>query len=291
MPDDGLEPSSEVVASFQAALAGILARQPRAFDVLKAFHREAPPELSDAIVMAVGDAGHSRGLVHLEHVLSFSPESTGLCASQVRRLGRSGDLDLDRALAQRLRWAVDPDRPADCRALLLALGELRDYEAVPLLIDLLESEDRGTAGNAHWALKRITELEFAAAPERWRTWHESELTWFAREEDAVLRALHVGSPSAAAAAARAIGERRLWREDLALELLHALARPQPALRSPICRAIERLGVDNVTAGLVELLDDSDPASAKAAWQALVALTGRELPADAMTWRLALAGDS
>lgn len=291
MPEDGTEPQPEVVDSFQAALAGILSREPRAYDVLPAFHRDVPEVLSDAVVRAIGDAGQPRGLDCLERVLTFHPESIGLCASQVRRLGRSGILELDRSLAQRLRWAVDGARPETCRALILALGELRDYEAVPMLIDLLESEDRGTSGNAHWALKRITELEFVAAPERWRRWYESELTWFAREEDAALRALHVGSPSAAAAAARAIGERRLWREDLAQELLHALARPQPALRSPICRAIERLGVDNVTGGLVELLDDSDPESAKAAWHALVSLTGRELPADAMTWRLALAGDS
>lgn len=290
LPDDGSEPAPEVVASFQAGLAGILVREPRAYEALRSFHRDAPAALSDAIVMAVGDAGSTRGLSHLEHVLTFQPESTGLCASQVRRLGRSSDLEVDRALAQRLRWAVDADRPEDCRALLLALGELRDYEAVPMLIELLESDDRGIAGNAHWALQRITELKFAAQPERWRAWHEAELAWFAREEDAVLRALHVGSPSAAAAAAREIGERRLWREDLAQELLTALGRPQPALRSPICRAIQRLGVDNVTGGLVDLLD-SDPESAQAAWRALVALTGRELPADAMTWRLALARDS
>lgn len=290
MPEDGSDPAPAVLAAFQAGLAGILAREARAYDALTAFHRDAPAALSDAVVMAVGDAGSTRGLEHLEHVLTFQPEATGLCAAQVRRLGRSGDLEVDRALAQRLRWAVDPERPEACRAILLALGELRDYEAVPMLIELLESIDPGVAGNAHWALRRITDLRFPAEPQRWRGWHESELAWFAREEDSVLRALHVGSPSAAAAAAREIGERRLWREELAQELVTALGRPQPALRSPICRAIERLGVDNVTAGLVELLD-SDPESAEAALHALVALTGRELPADAMTWRLALAGDS
>ena len=44
-------------------------------------------------------------------------------------------------------------------------------------------------------------------------------------------------------------------------------------------------------GLIDLLDDDDPHSAAAALHALVALTGRDLPADATTWRLALAMDS
>jgi HEAT repeat protein len=283
-------PPRDVQASFQAALVKLLEREPKFYERLGAFHRDAPEALGDAIVCAVGDAGDPRGLAFLEHVLTFRPGATAMCASQVRRLGRSGEPTLDRGLAQRLRWAVDPDRPETCRALLLALGELRDYDSVPLLIGLLDSEDPGLSGNALWALRRITELEFPGLSSRWQAWYEAELAWFQSEEEHALRDLHVGPPSAAAAAARAISERRLWREDLALELLAALERPLPSLRAPLCRALERLGVKSVALGLVDLLDD-DPDSAAAALHALVALTGRDLPADATTWRLALAMDS
>jgi hypothetical protein len=289
---DGEEAPPRLVSkAFQGALAGILERDPSAYTALAGFLRDAPAALSGAIVGAVGDAGLPQGLSFLEHVASFRPEHLALCANQVRLIGRSGDLELDRELAQRLRWAVNPERPETCGALLLALGELRDYEAVPLLIEILASADAGLSGNALWALRRITDLNFPALPERWSAWYESELVWFTREQDFVLRDLHSGSPSAAAAAARTISERRLWREELALELMAALQRPHPTLRAPICRALERLGVDSVAPELVELLDDEDPASVQAAWRTLTALTGRELPADAMTWRLALASDS
>lgn len=284
-------PPREVQESFQAALAKILVREPKLYERLGTFHRDAPVGLSDAILCAVGDAGDPRGLAFLEHVLTFRPESISICASQVRRLGRSGDVRVDRGLAQRLRWAVDVDRPAASRALLLALGELRDYDSMPILIELLDSEDSGLASNALWALRRITDMNFPGNAARWETWYERELAWFEHEEESALRDLHVGPPSAAAAAARAISERRLWREDLALELLGALERPHPALRAPICRALERLGESNVALGLVELLDDADPDSAAAALHALVELTGRDLPADVSTWRLALAMDS
>lgn len=294
--DLGLLPHEErpprvVENAFQGALAHLLAREPSAWETLPRYHREAPAALRDAIVCAVGDTGDPRGLDFLEHVITFQPAQLALCASQVRLLGRSGRPELDQGVAQRLRWALDPDRPETCGTLLLALGELRDYESVPLMIELLASADVGTSASALWALQRITALDFPALPERWSAWYESELAWFAREEELVLRDLHSGPPPAAAAAARAISERRLWREDLAQELVTALQRPQPTLRAPICRALERLGVDSVAVGLVELLDDDDPESAQAAWRALVALTGRELPADAMTWRLALARDS
>jgi HEAT repeat protein len=277
--------------AFQAALAGILRRHPRAYDQLAKLHRDAPEPLADAIVRAVGDAGDTRGLVFLEHAITFRTSQLSLCASQVQRLGRSGDRERDAELAQRLRWAVDPDRPEVNRAILMALGELRDSEAVPILIGFLDSDDTGLAGNALWALRRITDLNFPGLPERWSAWYESELEWFVRQQDFVLRDLHSGSPSAAAAAARTISERRLWREELAQELLTALRRPHSTLRGPICRALERLGVDSVAPDLVDLLDDEDPASVQAALRTLTALTGRELPADAMTWRLALAGDS
>lgn len=281
----------ELEESFQAALAGILRRDPRAFDQLSSFHRDAPEPLADAIVRAVGDAGDTRGLAFLEHAITFRASQTSLCASQVQRLGRSGDRQRDAELAQRLRWTLDPDQPEACGALVMALGELRDSESVPVLIEFLSGSHAGLAGNALWALRRITDLNFPALPERWSAWYESELAWFTREQDFALRDLHSGSPSAAAAAARAISERRLWREELAEELLTALQRPHPTLRAPICRAIERLGVDSVAPGLVDLLDDDDPASVQAALRTLTALTGRELPADSMTWRLALTGDS
>jgi HEAT repeat protein len=268
-------PRPELEESFQAALAGILRRDPRAYDQLATFHRDAPEPLADAIVRAVGDAGDTRGLSFLEHAITFRTSQLSLCASQVKRLGRSGD----------------PDRPEACRALFLALGELRDSEAVPILIEFLSSADAGLAGNAHWALRRITDLEFPPLPERWSSWYESELEWFVREQDFVLRDLHSGSLSAATAAVRAISERRLWREELADELLSALQRPRTQLRAPICRALERLGVQSAAEGLVDMLDDGDPASVQAALRALTALTGRELPADSMTWRLALASDS
>jgi len=285
-------PPRDVQASFQSALAAILAREPALYDRLGAFHRDAPEALGDAIVCAVGDAGDPRGLEFLEHVLTFRPELTAMCASQVRRLGRCEQPEVNRGLAQRLRWAIDPDRPETCRALLLALGELRDYEALPALIELLDSEDPGLQSNALWALRRITGLEFPGLSSRWASWYEAELEWFAKQEESALRDLHVGPPSAAAAATRAISERRLWREDLALELVSALERPQPTLRAPICRALERLGEPSVALGLVDLLDDDDRTSRDAALHALMALTGRDdLPADAMTWRLALALDS
>lgn len=289
--EDEQLPPRDVCEAFQGALAKLLAREPRLYGRLGALHRDAPGPLGDAIVCAVGDTGDARGLEFLEHVLTFSPESTSVCASQVRRLGRSEDPRVNSELAQRMRWAIDPDAPETCRALLLALGELCDYDSIPLLIELLESEDGGLSGNAHWALKRITGLRFPALASRWSAWYEDELAWFEREEELALRDLHVGPPSAAAAAARAISERRLWREDLALELVSALERPHPTLRAPICRAIERLGVPSVALGLIDLLDDEDDASAAAALHALVTLTGRDLPADPTTWRLALAMDS
>jgi hypothetical protein len=75
-----------------------------------------------------------------------------------------------RGVAERLRRALlsgVADRSAPAAR---ALGALRDVEAIPLLVQVLEGADRGAADAAVEALSAITLQRFGASARRWLSW-------------------------------------------------------------------------------------------------------------------------
>jgi hypothetical protein len=60
--------------------------------------------------------------------------------------------------------------PAVALPALVAIGELRDRLAVPLLIDLVDAEDAELAEVARNALGEITKQDFGGNRRRWRAW-------------------------------------------------------------------------------------------------------------------------
>jgi hypothetical protein len=288
LPVHAEQPTGAAEEAFREAMAGILKRDPHAFERLPALLRDAPEVLAGSIVIGVGDAGQRSGLPFLADVLRFRTDLGSLCADQIRRIGRSGKAEVDLELAQGMRWMLDPARPELCRTALLALGELHDYESIPGMIVLLSSSDRGLSSNALWALQRMTDLRIPAIADRWEAWYAKEQSWFQREEAATLKDLHTGTAAESSRAIRHLGERRIHRGELAVELIMALERPERHLRTQICGALSRLGADAAVPALVEMLEDADPVCAQAAWRALTQITGQELPASASQWRAALA---
>ena len=89
------------------------------------------------------------------------------------------DVDLDRALlssigkvasalfeydhdevSEELREFLNLDDRTLREQANLALGRIRDPQAVPRLVELLSDEEAGLAASAHWALREMTGLSF-----------------------------------------------------------------------------------------------------------------------------------
>jgi hypothetical protein len=58
------------------------------------------------------------------------------------------------------------------RTAIRALAELRDAQAVPMLLAVLDDEDEGVRGEAHRALVTLTRQDFGLQRKRWEPWAE-----------------------------------------------------------------------------------------------------------------------
>jgi HEAT repeat protein len=285
------EPPPRLEEALREAIALILVREPSAFDRLHEELRRTPDDLQGVWIAAAGDTGSPRTLELCAHALGFRTELAPIATAQVLRVGRSPHPELNRELVERLRWMLDPTRAGLCRSVLLALGELGDYESIPTLIELLDGPDEGLSQNALWALQRITGLPFPASAQRWRSWYAQELAWFEHEERRVLRDLGSRDPARVSGALREIGRRRTQRESLAVEVLAVLERSEPSLRAQACDTLGVLGAEVALPALVERLEGDIPYCAQAAWRALGSISGLDLPAQGGAWRDALALDA
>ena len=277
-------------AAFREALAGILGREARAYSELREYLRGDRLELLPSAILAMGDAGDARGLPLLDEILTLHAHHGQLVASQVSLIGRSPSPEVNRRLAAGLRWVLDPARIESARAAVLALGVLRDHEALPALIGFLEVEHAGLRDNALWALRSMTGLPYAADARLWRLWHARELDWFTREHANLEARLASGNPAIVASALRAVGERLTRRDVLARDVLVVLESPRPELRSLACSTLATLDEPLAVPALLDLLDDEDPGCIQAAREALVALTGESLPPDRDAWVAVLVAD-
>lgn len=273
--------------AFEGALAALLERDPETQDVLRRAWRSLPDAPLNALLASVGAAGEPRGVRLLADVLDARPDLASACLAQVQRLGPSPFVDVNERLARRLRELLRSGDERAARAACLTAGRLGATDAIPELIDLLESEEHGAHREAGWALRELTGLAFPdTAPRLWRNWFTQETAWFQREAPRAFADLR-GSPAQAAAAIAAIGERRLQRDRLALELCAALRHSEAGVRALACAALQRLGSRAACADLAAALRDPDPTVARAAHDALRALSGLDLPPDADAWRAAL----
>jgi hypothetical protein len=127
-----------------------------------------------------GDRAHSGKRTPTPLVTGADPTEAYLAAA------RLGDVTARRSalrhLSRRLRdprvvalrhtleqKAAGKDAIAACGA-LRALSDLRDKNAVPVIIELLESENEGVAATAQAALVALTCEDFGRKPKRWLEW-------------------------------------------------------------------------------------------------------------------------
>jgi len=229
-----------------------------------------PPTLPP-VMRALADDGDPAGLEVLLGCARRQPNQRLEVFAQARRLGGSGDRDVDLAFARLLREHLDPDQSNLARAAILVLGELDDPECALTLIGLLE--DPRVAAEAHWALCEITGLRLVADPARWWCWYEEEQRFFALYYAECLGDLHGRHGGRAVAAIRELSRHRLRRHEVAEELAAALHAAPPTRRRLLCNALEALGSGRAVPALTEALGDPDPVVVAAARRALSTLTG------------------
>jgi hypothetical protein len=148
------------------------------------------------------------------------------------------------------------------------------------LIARLSDRDRGVCDSALWALRRLSGLAFPAEPTAWIVWNRGEVDWHRKMRPKLRADLASGDPTLVVAGLRAYSEHRTKRTELAAEVAGVLSNSRPELRRLACGVLQALGASSASGALATALQDSDPGVSEAAWKALVAITGLDLPRDA-----------
>jgi hypothetical protein len=187
---------------FEVALCSTLRRNASACRELDAAWEQLAPGLRVAALDALVGCARPSALSVLARRLDDQPE---LRAAVLARMG---------ALAQTLEEPVR--RAPGGREAALCAGRLEDAESVPRLVELLESTERSERDAAHWALRRISRLGFAADARPWRLWLADEQEWWSERWPLCLAALGDPRSARAVAALDEIARRRLGRDELAL---------------------------------------------------------------------------
>jgi HEAT repeat protein len=285
---EGRLPSPPLAPALERALTTLLERDDAALGETRARWPGLGQELLLSVFRAVGTSGDPRGLVLLGDALGVRPLLDGNLLSQIARLAPLASDDQCRAAAARVRAFLGDPREGVRASAAVALGRLGDCECVAALIGLLGGPEEGVRSNAHWALRQVTGLSLPASEPLWLEWHRRELAWFESSAEDAFAALESEDPGLVHAAMQAIVERRLWRDRLADEVLVVLEHPEARLRAAGCDALAKLGSKSALSGLIDLFDDEEPDVVQHAWQALRALTGKDLPSHAAAWRGELA---
>jgi len=274
-----LEP--ELRAGFSAALSAILARDTAALGQIGTYLNESPSALSGSIVDGLASVPSLDATRCLAALLGRRP---GLDPLLLTRLAERGsDAAVDESVREAVRRYLGPREATLMCMAARAAGEFRDEGAVEALMTLIDHSDEPVRDSAFLALKRISGLAFGSDATRWTSWYHAEMRWWEEEADPLLQRIERARGVEFVRASRLALEHRLFRDRIAEAFAQVLRRNDVEEVRLACRALEQLRSRVAIRGLIECLEHDAPLVREAAWTALRAITGVELPPEIDSW--------
>lgn len=271
--------------AFQEAVTGILLRAPALAARVRRAILTAPEPLAADMVRALSGLAPEPACEALVALLGHRPPLDRTLLQALARIGPGLTLgSRESAAVEVRRYLHEDDEEGLLSAALLAAGGLRDHESLPRLVEVLDDPSGGVRGNARWALERISGRAFGNSQPRWTLWLESERQWHATMAPHWLEELRSSDYARAARALNELSQHDYRRDELAAEMCESLDVADARIRRQLCLALERLKSPEAVEALKVCLQDEDRQVAKAAWQALRAITGRAPEVDREAWR-------
>jgi hypothetical protein len=272
--------SRDARTALRSAAESVLMRDPRAWVDVVDVIRTTDGGAARPLIEAVSARPDPRALAVLADAARMQPGLAPLCVAGALKVGRPLDPEVARLFADWIAAELPAARPEYRRSLYQALGTLDDGAHARLLVEALSDEDAGARDSALWALRRLSGFGFADAPEPWLAWLDAEERWHLERLPRLRGELAARDAARAAAALRECAGRRAWRESLAAEITPVLDRGEVELRVLTCEVLESLRALAAIRPLAAALADPEQRVRDAAWRALGAITGLDLPRDA-----------
>lgn len=280
-PGEGLPPQ-ELRTSFVTTLASVLARDSQALEQVPALFAESPPALASSVIEAVATLEGPRATQVLARLLGRVPGLDGLLLGRLAQRNESADL-CDEFVLDGLRRYLEHGTPVLAVAACRAAAALGDDGSIEALIALLEHEEERVRSAASEALQDLSGLAFGLDVERWASWFQAESTWWSEHADAELARIEAARGQEYVRAARSVLEHRLHRDRIAEAFVQALGRRDADEVWLACRALGELRSRIAVPALIECLERDQKPVREAAWRALRAITGADLPPEVASW--------
>jgi hypothetical protein len=174
-------------------------------------------------------------------LLQLLEERSPLDHALVSAIAQMPDVLPSAEVLPHLRGCLQSEAPGVARETVTALGFFRDAESVETLIEMLAEAPDGIRGNAHWALKHISGLEFPDDAVRWRVWCTGEKQWWETVGKRELAALSSGDKDRILTALRLLGRGRLFRDRIRPAVEPLLENGDPEIRAAAEELLRMLG--------------------------------------------------
>jgi HEAT repeat protein len=253
----------------ERALAGICEREPTAPRALATYFSRSQPALQTVIADVIAERGDDEALPLLAELLEgATPQTASLLLLAIGGVAQHTDYVEDLLALERVRGFLG--HPDEGLAVLacLAVEKLRDHEAVPDLIVLLEDGDMNLRRRAHATLCGLTGLGMPAEAEPWIVWLDESLTWWEERAEPCRIALVSGTPAEAAAAVLEVAGQRLFVHEVVQLLALGLQRPETDIAKSACRALGTIPESRARRALARLALHPDPELAELALAAI-----------------------
>lgn len=276
-------PHRAAVKALEQTLSARLRAHPNEALSLEEHVTDGHPGLVQSIVRAAGRAPSTETLDFLLWVLSEKPELDLLILAELGRVTITSGSQPTIELERRVDSFLSSTRSALRREAALVAGRLELFNSVPRLIGLLSDENGGVADNALWALERITNERLGLGPERWSRWHRRELAWWSLEARTAFEALRSSDPTEISRGLRQLSGHNHFRHAISEEIALVLNCEEGFLVAQACAALCALRSPVALEPLRQALLHDSKSAPLAAWEALKALTGRDLPPNPEAW--------
>ncbi len=267
------------------AWSSILTNDTAAHEQVPALFAAAAPPVRALLLDCLGAVERPHAAVTFGRLIGLDPTLDVTILEHAAALrARFPWLDLWDPTGRLETLTIDHDWTARRRA-LVALGRMGSVRSFEQIVVRLEVDDREAARDAaRWALAEIAGVDRGPDPQAWRAWHAEQTDWWLERGRALASELPP-DPADVLEAVSALTQPRLYRHDAAAAIGTVLdARDDAAVVLAACAALRNMGSLRPVPALVRELDHADEDVRTAAWTALRALTGRDLPATRDAWR-------
>jgi HEAT repeat protein len=270
-------PEAALSAALERALLGLCEREEGTARALASLYPRVPPSVQTSIAAIVARTGGEEASTLLGTMLgNASAAADAILLLELAQSSPWGASE-DTLLLERVRGILGhPD--ARLRVLAcLAVEKLRDHEAVPDLVVLLEDRDPNLRRRAHAALSSLTGLSLPPDHEGWLTWLSEGLAWWDERAEPCRIALVSGTTVEAAESVRELARQRLFVHHAAGILALAVQRPEPDIVKSACIALGTMRESAAQQALLSVVTHPDPAIAEEARAALRRLARARTP--------------